>query len=118
MATGVEIKGVDKLVKRLRDMAKRHKPKTETVVAYSADYAVLIHENMELFHPNGQAKFLETALRTTAKQVNATVAKELAKGATMEEALLAGDAIILDASNALVPVQTGNLRDSGYIDVR
>ena len=35
---------------------------TEFSIGYSADYAVYVHEDLTKHHPNGQAKFLETAI--------------------------------------------------------
>lgn len=38
-------------------------PKTgEASVYYTADYALIVHENLEAVHPIGEAKFLEKAL--------------------------------------------------------
>jgi len=43
------------------------------------DYAAIVHENLQVFHPNGQAKFAETAvLRNMPTLVN-RVAKRMSK---------------------------------------
>lgn len=118
MAEKVEITGVDRLQKRLAALARRHKPVSQAVVKYTAPYAVYVHEDMQAFHPTGQAKFLETAIRTEASHVAQVVRTELAHGKSMEEALLTGGYVVLFASNALVPVDTGFLRASGRVDVR
>lgn len=34
----------------------------EALISYSAPYAVIVHEKVEIHHQNGQAKFLEAAL--------------------------------------------------------
>ena len=38
-------------------------------VGYTANYAIFVHENMEARHTNGQAKFLESALRDNASRI-------------------------------------------------
>jgi hypothetical protein len=32
------------------------------LMGFSMDYAVYVHENLDAFHPNGEAKFLERAM--------------------------------------------------------
>ena len=45
-------------------------------IRFDTDYAVYVHERLDLHHPVGQAKFLETALNATAPDL----AKEVATG--------------------------------------
>ena len=38
-------------------------------IGYTANYAIYVHENMEAAHTNGQAKFLESALRDNQRNI-------------------------------------------------
>lgn len=37
----------------------------ECVIQFSAPYSIYVHERLDLHHPNGEAKFLESALRNS-----------------------------------------------------
>ena len=43
-------------------------------VTYTADYAVYVHERLDVYHPDGQAKFLENALDSSSVTSAATIA--------------------------------------------
>lgn len=43
----------------------------------AADYAVFVHENLEAFHPSGQAKFLESVLMESAPHFPGRVARRM-----------------------------------------
>ena len=40
-------------------------------------YAIYVHENLEAWHKNGQAKFLESTLRQSAKSLAERVARRM-----------------------------------------
>lgn len=46
-------------------------------VRADTDYAVYVHERLDLHHPHGQAKFLETAVNTVAPELEMIVATGL-----------------------------------------
>lgn len=46
-------------------------------VGHNASYAAAVHERLDLHHPQGQAKFLETALRNNAPKLGEYVAKRV-----------------------------------------
>jgi hypothetical protein len=46
-------------------------------IGFNASYALHVHENLTAHHPQGQAKFLETALNVNAGQLGDYVLKEL-----------------------------------------
>lgn len=48
-------------------------------VRYNTDYALYVHEDLEAIHPNGQAKFLETATNQEGPKVAPMVAKAIQK---------------------------------------
>lgn len=86
-------------------------------VGYQANYATRIHEDMTMFHKNGQAKFLEQPAREMADELGEYCKEQLKKGHTMAKALFFTGSKLLRASKKLVPVDTGFLRDSGHVTV-
>lgn len=115
---GVEIAGVKSVVQSLRDRAKRQPTYTDLQVGYSASYAIYVHENLEAHHPIGQAKYLESAVRQYSGRVADIVRTEMSKpDVDLTQALMKGGEFLLAESKKLVPVDTGFLRDSGYIHI-
>ena len=47
-------------------------PKTGTPVA---DYIIPLHENLDAYHPNGEAKFLESTLKESERHLGPRVAR-------------------------------------------
>ena len=43
----------------------------------AVDYAVQVHEDLEAFHPTGQAKFLESVLQESAPHMAERIAKRI-----------------------------------------
>lgn len=52
---------------------------TITVGGPAAPYALPVHENLDAFHPVGQAKFLESTLAESAKHLPARMAARIAR---------------------------------------
>lgn len=46
-------------------------------LTYGTDYAVYVHENLDAFHPNGQAKFLESVLDESRPYMADRIAKRV-----------------------------------------
>lgn len=101
-------------LKQISEQTKRNTPITFGVV-YTAPYAVHVHENMEIVHPNGQAKFLEQPFRQEAKTLTKIVKDALKQKKPLKQALLEAGQWLLYLSQQLVPVKTGTLRDSGTV---
>jgi hypothetical protein len=55
------------------------------VIGYGAWYAIFVHEVLTNKHKNGQAKFLETALRRNAAKVRSFIADEVGKAMKSDE---------------------------------
>ena len=51
----------------------------EKTIGHNADYAAAVHERLDVHHDNGQAKFLETAVRNNAPKVGGFIADEVRK---------------------------------------
>jgi hypothetical protein len=117
MASGFQQAGFSKLLTEVRERrAKAGKDsKSEVIVGYSAPYAVYVHERLDLKHPNGQAKFLETPIRTERAEMDAITRKALQGRKTLKEAHLLAAQYLLKKSQELVPVATGALKASGFV---
>ncbi len=89
--------------------------KSQVVVGYSAEYAVPVHERMDLKHTNGQAKFLEQPLRTEKQAMADIIRKALQGRKTLAEAQMLAAQYLLKKSQELVPVDTGALKASGFV---
>lgn len=89
----------------------------EVVVGYSAPYALIVHEDLEAHHDNGQAKFLEQPARVNATTYGKRIAAEVKSKKTMRQALMTGATQLKRDSQALCPVDTGVLKASAYVKV-
>lgn len=113
-------KGFTKLahnIRRIKEQKKRQ-AKLTFAVTYTAPHAVHVHEDMEAHHDNGQAKYLEQPIREHVSKMSAMVKEHMAKGKTLNQALRLVGEWLLEQSKALVPVDTGELKNSGRVDVR
>lgn len=51
--------------------------KTEVFVTYNTEYAVYVHEMVDVYHRVGQAKFLETVLKNQKREILGVVLESL-----------------------------------------
>jgi hypothetical protein len=122
MAGIISVKGAIELAPLVRAFNRRayraaRDYQSKVVVGYAAPYAVYVHENLEARHPIGQAKFLEQPAREYRKDMAAAVVAGLRAGESLTQAQLAAGKVLLRESQKLVPVDTGLLKRSGYVDV-
>jgi hypothetical protein len=119
MPNSVQVDGVPRLLRTLEGLAAkaRDSASKRVAVGYRAEYAVAVHEDLTAYHPNGTAKYLETPMRAMHQELAGIVAAEMKNGATLIEAERKAAERLLAVSQTLVPVDTGNLRDSGFIEV-
>lgn len=102
-------------IRTLRTKSPKGNVKAKFGVAYLAPYAVYVHERLDVFHPNGEAKFVETPARVYRKQILAIIARTFLQKRSTRDAALAAVRFLFDRSQELVPVDTGLLRRSGTI---
>lgn len=88
---------------------------SEVRIGYSAPYAVPVHERLDVYHPTGQAKFLEQPLRTERDEMARIVRSRLQARERLLQAQLAAANHVMSISLRLVPVDKGVLRDSWFI---
>lgn len=116
MAKFAKIEGIDRLVTRLRKMAKDAKNANQSVVVgFSQRYAIYVHEDLTAYHKVGKAKFLESNARRMRKRLGKMIAKVFKKTKNMKQALLTGGYALLRPAQKDCPVDTSALRASGYV---
>lgn len=114
-APGVTV-DVSEVVASLQGASLRGRKHVRVDVGYTAPYAVYVHEDLEASHPNGgQAKYLEQPARTLAKDMMDIIVTSVQNRNGLEEGCRRAGNLLLSTSRALVPVDTGRLRDSGYV---
>ena len=111
-----EMRNLSKLVNQLRTRAASARKDwgLSVAVGYTAGYALRVHEDLTAFHRNGQAKFLEQPFRELAKDLWAIIVNAIKAGKTPAQALLLAGLRLQRESQKLVPVKTGNLKNSAY----
>jgi hypothetical protein len=113
---------VDKgaVIARLNAEGKRARANArwQVAVGFAAPYSVYVHENLKMPHRVGQAKFLEQTIREEAGAIVQIQAKALRSGASPRQALALGGNHLLSKTKPRVPVRTGFLRDSGFVEVK
>lgn len=119
MNQGITLVNLDKVRKAIQSRAAAlREAKLAMHVGYSAPYAVYVHEDMEASHVIGKAKFLSGPARRMRKQLADIVKEALKKGKTPRAALWESGKVLVAASTAEVPVDTGALKESVYIVVK
>lgn len=107
---------VRQVVEQLRRRAAKAKREFEVsvIVGYTVHYAIYVHENLEAFHPVGQAKFLEQPARDMRRELGGIIRVTMKAGRTLAEALLMAGLRLQRESQRLVPVLTGALKNSAF----
>lgn len=96
----------------------RFRRSAKVSVKFTVGYAAKIHEDMAMPHPNGgQAKFLETPMRTETAVMQSIFRQEIKNKQSVERAMVRMADHLLAKAKELVPVRTGRLRDSGKVVV-
>ena len=119
MASILKIEKVEKLLASLRAKAAKSikDDQVDAKVGYSANYALHVHERTDIPHKTGQAKYLETPLKTKRKELEKIIKDALKRGLTTGQAVLMAGLYLQRESQKLVPVDTGYLKNSAYTRV-
>jgi hypothetical protein len=117
VATSIKVTGAGKVIASLKARTAGLRKKVSVSGGYSAPYAARVHEDLTVHHPNGQAKYLETPLRQYKPEFSRIVAYNVANKESLETACVRAWWFLMNESQKLVPVATGNLRDSAYVRV-
>lgn len=138
VGNGIRITGANKVINRLQAMSLKMQKEAKVDVGYRVSYAAFVHENLENAHgevfnvkyakdiaagitharrPQEQAKFLEVTARTESKNISKIIHTTLKNKKSLASALQKAGEYLLDRSNEIVPIDTGALRDSGFVKV-
>ena len=111
------MQGLERVLTELRKRRERAGLDSfaQTRVGYSAEHAVVVHERLDVFHPIGQAKYLEQPLRTEEHKMADIIRRRLMARESLKTAQVAAAKHLISISLRLVPVDTGELRDSWFI---
>ena len=115
----VYITNVAKVRDKLRalEAKARKESNVAVVVGYNAEYAVYVHENLEMRHREGkQAKYLEQPAREKQGEIADIVRNVTKKTGSLLAGLLMGGQFLQRASQEIVPVKTGNLKGSAFTE--
>ena len=118
---------------KLRKLKAQAPPHVAVLVGYSAKYALYVHENVEMkgkglprrngkgfyWDPQGQAqaKFLEQPAREMSKELATLIEKKFKETKDVRKALITAGLVLQRASQKLVPVDTGHLKNSAFTKV-
>jgi hypothetical protein len=117
ITVSAQVEGDDWVVSQLEAKSKETGESCSVAVGYMMPYAIYVHENLMSRHTNGQAKYLEEPLRRLGPSLIKITGDLLKIGTKMDKALLQTGGILLRASQALVPIKTGALRNSGFVEL-
>jgi hypothetical protein len=117
MAFGMKIEGSDAIKLRLQALAKKYGKSYRVSVGFSAEYSVYVHERLDVYHPRGQAKFLEQPAREHRQRMGRIVGAAVRRGRSVRDGLQEAGDFLLREARALVPYDTGHLYRSGFVRV-
>lgn len=112
-----DLKGKEKLKQQLKQRSLKGKKQLTVRFGYAAQYAIYVHEDLNAFHPIGNAKFLEGPLRRYRAQMAKIIKEKLLQKRSLEDALTAALEYLREKSQDEVPIDTGFLHDSWFARV-
>ena len=99
-------------------ITKSRKSDLSVTVGYTQEYAVYVHENLEAQHaPGKQAKFLEQPARELQPELKEMIGRLSKQKKPLEQVLLLAGLRLQAASQRIVPVDTGALKNSAFTRV-
>lgn len=102
----------------LQKLANKAEGKVSVNVGYTTNYALIVHEDLTMNHPNGgNAKYLEGPFRRLQPKLVLNIRTALRKGLTIEKALLLAGLLVQRTSQKEVPVDTSFLKASAFTKV-
>lgn len=103
---------------RLQDRLKETEDKSSSggvVIGYTQQYALEVHENLAMRHaPGKSAKYLERPARELAAELGEIIRKVYEKTKNIKQALLTAGLRLQRASQQIVPIDTGALKNSAF----
>lgn len=117
MKVKLESKDAEKVLASFKAKSLKGRVQVTGNVVYDAPHAVYVHEDLEAYHEEGQAKYLEQPAREMQQELMDTVTRSIKAKNGLEEGVERALKKLLAASQELVPVDTGELRDSGHVEM-
>ena len=117
----VEVSGVARVGNSFLDRILRLKRQefATATVGYRAPYAIYVHENLEAYHkPPTQAKFLSQPFQQLRGRIADMMAEVVRRGGDLLQAVYDAGNLVLTESRRIVPVDTGLLKASGFVEPR
>lgn len=113
----VKIEGLERVNRMIQRSINRVKPfeELQTEIGYTQTYALIVHEDLEVYHPYGQAKYLEMPSRRYRSNIYKVIAAGLGRGLSFQKSLLEGCEFLRQTAIPFTPIDTGALRLSTYI---
>jgi hypothetical protein len=115
--TAAMLASLNKFGAQLIGQSAKGKKTVEVIVGYSAPYALYVHEDMTARHPNGQAKFLEQPMLQNMQVMADIITRSVKAKNGLTEGIKKAAEFLLQTSQPLVPVDTGALKASGFVQV-
>ena len=114
----LKVEGTDELNAELSKLKSAYgKSNKAAVVSFGTNYGVYVHENMNVHHEVGEAKFLENAVKANIPAVSGVVEKMTSKGMNLSIALFTAASIIQRDAQKRCPVDIGNLKASARTEM-
>lgn len=114
---GIKVIGGQAIEREINKYLRFTTPLLTLEVGYDTPYAAKVHEDLNAFHPNGHAKYLQAAYEMNLGTYIGFVKYLWMKGIPFDKAMTEIAKLILMVSRKLVPVDTGQLRDSAYMRI-
>ena len=108
--------GLNKTLRKLRQLAHKHGHNPSVIVGYSANYALPVHERVNVPHRVGQAKYLEQPARELSKELGKITSNATRAGMDLHGSLLIAGRRLQRESQLLVPVNLGHLKGSAFTE--
>ncbi len=109
--------GTQRVISALKAQSLKGMKKIDAKVMYETTYAIFVHENLQVYHPVGSAKYLEIPTRLLMPEMKKVIEQTVKNKKSLESGVIKAATILLNASRELVPVDTGDLRRSGRIEI-
>lgn len=109
--------GAGKVISSIKSQSMRGRKTVSLSVGFAAPYAAYVHENLQAFHRVGQAKYLEQPMIQYQQEIARIIVYNLNNKESLETAVTRAGWFLLNEAKKLVPVDTGFLRDSGFVKV-
>src|SRR5690554_3144864 len=117
MIKQAQIQGLDKVVERLQKLKQSsiNDGNLDIVVGYAASHATYVHEINKNYNYGKQWKYLETPFKMLQGYFAKVIIQSYTRTGSIRVGLKKSAKALYAESQALVPIDTGELKASGFI---